>query len=227
MRRVLLLAGLAAVLASFACATAVPPELDAALKDFRTEGTFGWAFTQKTESENKSLVEHYDPSKPEVLRWTLMQNDGRSPTEKETKDYREQQTRRTGGETAPNVKNQLDHDSCTLVDDDGVRARWKFRLRPGAADDRSAAHMAATFTLHRPTGTIEQVELASFEPFSPVFLVNISEARTLLEYTLPDADRPTLLKKVSMRVRGRALWFKSLDSDLTVVYSDYVYAGKK
>ncbi len=227
MRRVFLLVGLAAVFASLARASAVPPELDAAIKDFRTEGTFGWAFTQTTESESKSLVEHYDPAKPEVLRWTLMQKDGREPTEKETKDYREQQTRRTRGETAPNVKNQLDHESCTLVDDDGVRARWRFLLRPGAADDRSAAHMAATFTLHRPTGTIEQVELASFEPFSPVFSVTISEARTLLEYTLPDADRPTLLKKVSMRVRGRALWFKSLDSDLTVVYSDYVYAGRK
>lgn len=227
MLRVLFLAGLAAALVSLARASAVPPELEAALKDFRTEGTFGWAFIQKTESESKSVVEHYDPSKPEVLRWTLMQKDGLPPTEKETKNYREQQTRRTGGQTAPNVKNQIDHDSCTLVDDDGVRARWRFLLRPGATDDYSAAHMTATFTLHRPTATIEQVELASFEPFSPVFSVKIAEARTLLEYTLPDADRPTLLKRVTMRVRGRALWLKSLDSDLTVVYSDYVYAGKK
>ncbi len=208
-------------------ASPVPPELASALEAFRTEGSFGWGFTQTTESDDKSLVERYNPAKPEVLRWTLVQKDGRAPTEKEMTDYREQQTRRTRGETAPNVKNQLDHETCELVEDDGVRARWRFRLRPGAADDRSADHMAATFTLHRPTGTIEQVELASFEPFSPMFTVNISEARTLLEYTLPEGDRPTLLKRVSMRVRGRALWFKSLDSDLTVVYSDYVYAGKR
>ncbi len=226
MRSVFLLLGLAC-LACFARADAVPPELAAALKDFRTEGSFGWGFTQTTESKGKILVETYDPAKPEVLRWNLIGKDGRAPTEKEVQTYREQQTRRTRGETAPNVKNQLDHATCTLVDDDGTRARWRFRLKPGAEDDRSAAHMAATFTLHRPTGTIEQVELASFEAFSPMFSVNIEEARTVLDYTLPADGRPTLLKQVSMRVRGRALWFKSLDSDLSVVYSDYVYAGKK
>lgn len=216
-----------AVLASPGRPDAVPPELAAALESFRTEGSFGWSFTQTTESDDKSLVERYDPSKPEVLRWTLVRKDGREPTEKETRTYREQQTRRSRGETAPNVKNQLDRETCSLVDDDGVRARWRFRLVPGGPDDRSAAHMAATFTLHRPTGTIEVVELASFEAFSPMFSVNITEARTLLEYTLPDGDRPTLLKRVSMRVRGRALWFKSLDSDLTVLYSDYAYAGRR
>lgn len=215
------------VLASPLQADAVPPELAAALKDFRTEGSFGWGFTQITESEDKSLVERYNPAEPEVLRWDLVRKDGREPTEKELKDYREQQTRRTRGETAPNVKNQLDHETCTLVSDEGDRATWRFRLKPGAEDDRSAAHMAATFTLHRPSGTIEKVELASFEPFSPVFSVSINEARTVLEYTLPDGERPTLLKRVSMRVRGKAMWFKSLDSDLTVLYSDYVYAGKK
>lgn len=206
---------------------AVPPELAVALEGFRTEGSFGWGFVQTTQSADKALVERYDPAQPEVLRWTLVSKDGQPPTEKEVKTYREQQTRRTRGETAPNVKNQLDRETCSLISDDGVRAAWRFRLKPGASDDRSAAHMAATFTLHRPTGTIERVELASFEPFSPMFSVNIEEAKTILEYTLPEDERPTLLKRVSMRVRGRAMWFKSLDSDLSVMYSDYVYAGKK
>lgn len=226
MRFAFLLFGLT-LLAPLLRADAVPPELAAALDGFRTEGTFGWGFVQTTQSADKALVERYDPAQPEVLRWTLLSKDGREPSEKESRAYREQQTRRTRGETAPNVKNQLDRESCAPVSDDGVRALWRFRLKPGAADDRSAAHMAATFTLHRPTGTIERVELASFEPFSPMFSVSIDEAKTILEYTLPENGRPTLLKHVSMRVRGRAMWFKSLDSDLAVVYSDYVYAGKK
>jgi len=205
----------------------VPPELAAALRDFRTEGAWGWAFTQTSEADGKSLVEHYDPRKPDMQRWTLVRKDGREPTAAELKDYREKQTRRTGGQTAPNVKNQIDHDSCELVADDGTRATWRFRLRPGEATDRSAAHMAATFTLHRPTATIERVELASFEPFSPMLLVNVAEARTVLQYSLPEGDRPSLLQSVTMRVRGRAMFFKSLDSDLTVAYSDYVYAGRR
>ncbi len=214
------------LLASLAAAGPLPPELAEVLPGFRTEGTRGWAFVQTTEADNRNLVEHYDPIKPEVQRWTLLRKDGRDPTEAEVKEYRERQTRRSGGETAPNVKEQIDPGTCELVADDGVRASWRFRLKPGGSDDRSAAHMAVTFTLHRPTGTIERVELASIEPFSPVFSVRIAEARTVISYSLPEVDRPTLLQSVTMRVRGRALWFKSLDSDMTVVYSDYRYAGR-
>jgi hypothetical protein len=58
-------------------------------------------------------------------------------------------------------------------------------------------------------------------------MVDIQEARTVMAYFLPDGDRPTLLKEVTVRVRGRAMWVKSLDQDMTVTYSDYVYAGRK
>lgn len=205
----------------------IPPELATALADFRTEGPKGWSFTQTTQAEGKSLVEQFDPLKPDFQRWGLVRKDGREPTAEETRDYREKQTRRTGGQTAPNVKDQINPDSCELVNDDGTRATWSFRLLPGSNEDRSAAHMAATFTLHRPTGTIERVELASFEPFSPVFSVSVAEARTILTYSLPSGETPALLQSVTMRVRGKAMWFKSIDSDLSVAYSDYAYAGRR
>lgn len=206
--------------------TRVPAELTAALAGFRAEGTWGWGFTQTTEAEGKSLVERYDPSQPDGARWTLLAKDGAPPSVRDLTEYREKQSRRTGGHSAPNVKDQLDHESVELIDDDGERARWRFRLVPGGPDDSSARHMAATFTLHRPTATIERVELASFESFSPVFGVRISEARTIMTYALPTGDRPTLLQQVNMRVRGRAMWIKSLDSDLTVRFEDHVFAGR-
>ena len=58
-------------------------------------------------------------------------------------------------------------------------------------------------------------------------MVKIQEARTVMTYFLPEGERPTLLKEVSVRIRGRAMWIKSLDQDMTVTYSDYTYAGKK
>jgi hypothetical protein len=215
------------VLASAAMAGPIPPELSTALADFRTEGPKGWTFTQTTSAEGKSLVEVFDPAKPDFQRWTLVQKDGHEPTADDTREYREKQTRRTGGQTAPNVKDQINPETCELVTDDGTRATWRFRLHPGSVEDRSAEHMAASFTLHRPTGTIERVELASVEPFSPMFSVSIDEARTVLTYSLPSGDTPSLLQAVSMKVRGKAMWFKSLDSDLSVVYSNYTYAGRR
>jgi hypothetical protein len=202
-------------------AGAMPPELEKALADYRAEGTRGWAFTQTTVSSDKQLVERYNPAKPEAQRWTLLEKNGRAPTEDEIRDYRQVLVRRTRGETAPNVKDQIRPETCEALGVEGDRARYRFQLKPGAEDDSSAEHMAVTFTLHQPTGTIEQVELASIRPFSPMFAVKIQEARTVIWYTLPDENTPTLLKEIQVRVRGRAMFFKSLDQDMTVTYSDY------
>ena len=57
--------------------------------------------------------------------------------------------------------------------------------------------------------------------------VKITEAKTTMTYSLPDTDHPTLLQKITVSVRGRAMWIKSLDADMTVTYSNHEYAGRK
>lgn len=205
----------------------MPAELEAALKEFRAEGPKGWSFIQTTESGKRSRVERFDPLGKNGVRWTLLKQDGREPTESETRSYLDHKSRRSSHETAPNVKDQIIPDTCEVVEETEQRGVYRFKLRPGDDDDRSAEHMRATFVLHRPSRTIEKVELASTGPFSPVLMVNVTEARTVMTYSLPEGDRPSLLKDVVVRIRGRAMWFRSLDQDMTVTYSDYHYAGKR
>ncbi|PTY06964.1 hypothetical protein DB347_10215 [Opitutaceae bacterium EW11] len=214
------------LLAGAFAADPLPADFEAALKSFRAEGTKGWSFVQSTASEKKSLVEHYDASKPEFSRWTLLKKDGRAPTEDELKEYNEKQTRRSRGDTAPDVTKQLDYATAERLSDDTERCAYRFHLKAGDKQDTTARFMVSTFTYHKPTHTIEKVELSNTEPFSPMFLVKIEEARTTIHYMLPDAERPTLLDHIEVRVRGRAMIFRSLDEDLTVKYSDYTYAGK-
>ena len=206
-------------------AGSVPPELDRALKLFRAEGAPNWAFVQTTEAEGKSLVEHFDPAKPEFSRWTLLTKNGSAPSDSDLKDYRERLSRRTNG-TAPNVKDQIDHSTCERLSDETERATYRFRLSPGDKGDHSAEHMYAIFTLHKTTGVIERVELSAFEPFSPMFTVKIREAKTTMVYSLPSAERPTLLRQITLHIRGSAMWFKSLDADMTVTYSEHTFAGQ-
>jgi len=205
----------------------IPPELDRALKLYRAEGAMNWAYVQTTESsKGQSLVEHYDPAKPVFSRWTLLKKNGAAPGEADLKDYRDRLSRRTSG-TAPNIKDQIDPDTCELAGAEGERASYRFRLLVTDKADRSAAHMHAVFTLHKPTGTIERVTLSAFEPFSPMFTVKVAEAETKIEYSLPTAERPMLLQKITMHMRGSVMWLKSLDEDMTVTYSEYTYVGKK
>ena len=204
-----------------------PPELETVLKNFRAEGSRGWSFTQTTVSDDRSRVERFDPLGKNFLQWTLLQQDGHAPVEEEIRKYNDHKTRRTSGETAPNVKDQIAPGTCEVLEETAERGLYRFNLKQGDKDDSSAQFMRVTFTLHRPTSTIEKVELASTGPFSPVLMVKIQEARTVMMYSLPAGERPTLLKEVAVRVRGRAMWFRSLDQDMTVAYSDYVYSGKK
>ncbi|MFT3870955.1 MAG: hypothetical protein QM715_21080 [Nibricoccus sp.] len=220
------------VIFTLCCANAthagqIPPELAHALKTYRAEGAMNWAYVQTTESsKGQSLVEHYDPSKPQFSRWTLLKKNGAAPKESDLKDYRDRLSRRTNG-TAPNIKDQIDPATCEIATEDAERASYRFKLLTTDKADRSAAHMNAVFTLHKPTGTIECVTLSSFEPFSPMFSVKVNEASTTIEYSLPTSERPTLLQKIAVRMRGSVMWFKSLDEDMTVTYSEYTYVGRK
>lgn len=214
------------VLACSACA-AVPPELEAALKAFRGDPPRGWSFTQTVRAEGKSTVERSDATRPEFDRWTLVQKDGRAPTTDELRDYADARSRRSRTGTAPNLVDQFDLDSIETVANTSERATYRFRLRPGEARDRTAAFLRATVVLHKATHVIESVELANAAEFSPTFGVKITEMKTLMTYSLPAGETPSLPQKVETRLRGRAFLVKSLDAEMTVVFTDYARAGKK
>jgi len=217
---VFLLALVSAVFAS------PPPLLTSALENFRADAPRSWSFTQTTSAEGKSTVERSDAAKPEFDRWKLLQKDGREPTADETKDYDEIRSRRSRGGTAPKLTDQFDLTTAETVSETPERATFRLRMKPGEVDDRTAAFLRVTIIVHPPTHTVESIELASTGEFSPTFAVKIAEMKTTLTYSLPAEGRPSLPKGVTTHVRGRAFFFKSLDADMTVTFSDYERVGK-
>lgn len=205
----------------------VPAELAAALQQFRSDVPRGWSFTQTTSAEGKSTVERSDATRPEFERWTLLQKDGRPPTPDETRAYAVGRSRRSRGGTAPKLAEQLDLSEIERVADDNQRAMFRCRLKPAENGDQTATYLRAIVVVHKPTHTIESIELRSTGPFSPTFGVKITELSTLMTYSLPSAEIPSLPQKVATSVRGTAFWFKSLDAGLLVVFSDYASDVKK
>ncbi len=124
----------------FACcaSAAMPEEISQALASFHAEGTKGWGFLQTTSTAEHNMAERYAPANPLFSRWTLEKKDGRVPTEEETRTYRDMQSSKPREETAPNVKNQIIPDSCERVSETPTEAVYRFRLKPGAEDDKSA-----------------------------------------------------------------------------------------
>lgn len=200
---------------------AVPDELQAALDAFRPDPPKGWSYTQRTVGDGRSTEETHDATKPEAERWTLTRKDGRDPTPDERRDYLEIRSRRQPLSAAPRITEQFDLTTIETLGTDAMRSIYRLRLRPGEASDHTAEHLRATVTVWRATRTIESIELASAEPFSPSFFIRIESMRTVLRYGIPSPGHPALPIEVRTSLRGRAFWFKSLDADLTVTYGDY------
>lgn len=205
---------------------ALPPVLDTALKNYRGDPPPGWSYTLTTAAEGKSTVERCDAAKPDFERWSLLQVDGRAPTAEELTRYAENRSRRSRTGTAPKISEQFDLASLETLSDTPERARYRFRLRPGESSDKTAHVLRATLTLHKPTQTIEALELHNVEAFAPTIGVKITELKTTMTYSLPAADTPAFPQKVTTHTRGRAFFFKSLDADMTVTFSDYRRATK-
>ena len=95
------------------------------------------------------------------------------------------------------------------------------------AHDRDLARWVGN--RHAPVASdlLSSVELANAEPFAPTLGVKIAELKTVMTYSLPSDEKPSLPQQVATRVRGRAFLFKSLDGDMTVKFSDYVKPAKK
>ena len=206
---------------------AVPADLAAALKTFRTDAPRGWSFTQSTEADGKSRIERYDAGKPEFDRWTLLKQNNQAPNDDEQLDYKQKLIRRPGKGSAPLLTDQLDLTNPEKVSDTGDRASYRVRLKAGEAGDKTAEFMLVALTVHKPTHTIESLEIFSSGEFTPTWGVTISEMKTTMTYSLPSGDAPSLPQKVTTRLRGRAFLVKSLDADMIVDYADYAKAGKK
>ncbi len=199
----------------------IPVEVQKALQTFRAEGPKGWSYTQTTSAEGRQLVERYDAGQPEYRRWTLVAQDGRPPSAAETQNHREKFTRQSRGGNGPTLSQQIDPATLSVIADKPEQATFAARLKLGEDGDRTAEFLRAVFVWHKPTQTIESFTIESIGPFSPTLGVRIAELRTTMSYSHRSPERPSLLQNVTTHLRGRAFWFKSLDADMTVIYTDY------
>lgn len=206
---------------------ALPPPLEEALKTFRADPPKGWSFTQTTAAEGKSTVERYDATRPDFDRWALLRKDGQAPTATALKEYHDTRSLRSRTGTAPKLVEQLDYSEVETVGETAERVTYRCRVRPGESRDRTAQFLRASLTVHKATRTLETIELNNTEPFSPTIGVKIASLRTRLTYTLPAGESPALPHLVETKVVGTAFWFKTLDADLTVTFSEFAPPAKK
>ncbi len=199
-----------------------PAYVREALSHFTSDAPGGWAYTMTTTKDGQTSVERYDPSQPVGAQWTLLKNNGRTPTHEEIRRYTQYKTGTTQGSTraATFEKNDIDFTSMRLVHEDAARAEFESRFREG--DDKMLAHFIVNLTFSKNPAVLEKFTLHLDKPFSPVIGMRMKELFVDMTFSPATATRPSLPLNSASIFHGRFMLFKSIDEDIRITYSDYV-----
>lgn len=204
-----------------------------------------WAYTIKTEMLDKTVIEHFDPSKPDGEQWQLISVNGQNPSademeeyndrkkkereRQESKDQDEQDEEKNGKTISLGLNKMIDQNGLTLIKKESGLEEYSFQpLAEKKDDDEMMKYLTGTLIIdtkaqERPY--IEQLILYSQETFSPAFSVKISRFRTDMRFQAVHEGGPIFPHTIKTEIEGKAMIFKKIDEKVTVTYSEYEYRG--
>lgn len=211
------------LLAALSAVGEVPDYFRTALASFSTEPPAGWAYTVVTvRNDDARTTARFDPSRPPGAQWTLLELNGRAPTEREAAQYI--RARAGAGSSAPQGtfrKDDIDPASVTLVSEDDERGEFRCSFRDVATGaDKMLGHLTLRLTVNKRQPHVERFVLELNEPYSPVLGVKMRELVVRMNFTPPSAGRPSLPQTNSSHFLGR-IFFIGMEENLTLTYSDF------
>jgi len=200
----------------------MPGYLKTALSNFIPGVPPGWACTITTTRNADTLVERYDPSRPPVGQWTLVQCHGRAPTAEEVEKY--QQSRPPGSPVGPQSnfqKADIEPGSLVLVNEDTERAEFKGAFRQESTGaDKMLGHLVLHLSVSKRQPHVSQYALTLSAPYSPVLAVMMNELLVEAAFTPPGPEHPSLPSTHVSHFAGRILFIPT-EENLRVTFSDF------
>lgn len=194
----------------------------------------GWSFNQTTKGKKNIKVEHFDSSKPEDHKWTLITLNGKEPTKKEIKKYLKQkrkevtrQKNKDGEDVRGNdfLEEIIKPGSVSFIENKNGQNIYQFQPEIEANGINMEGHVFGEITVDVNTPQITQLRLYIKEAFS-VKIAKIKEFETIMKFAVVDANNPTtspvFINSIQSKAKGKAALFFSFDRKNLVTYSDYV-----
>lgn len=184
-----------------------------------------WQYSQQTMMPDMARVEHFNATLPQTERWTLVSENGKSPSKKRIAEYRQHQ--RDLYESKDEKTHELKFsdliDVSTLVfmgEDDGYVA---FRFTPNI-DELDNAALTGVIYLDNTSKHLRKILISNTDELNPAFSVTLTQFELALAFDV--FDGMVMPAHTSTTISGTAAIFKSLDSVQTVTYRDYKLLNK-
>lgn len=204
----------------------MPEYLKTALAHFSPGLPAGWAYSVSTLRGHDRAIERFDPSAAVDLQWTLLERDGRKPSEDELRKYRSYKTTFAENPRIAFARGDLDLDSLHLEHEDKLRSEYSCRFRSDISD-QLLSHLRLVVVVNKEPAFVEKSELSLVEPFSPVLGMKNLELEMKTAFSPPSASHPSLPLRTTTHFRGRLFLVIPIDEDLQSDFSDFVFTPAK
>jgi len=182
--------------------------------------TDDWTYTQQTNNDGEITIATNKPSREKSMRLQLLEIDGQSPSAEQLRDFsREQQKRfEEEGQQDRSFATLIDVTTLQLVEQDREKTLLSFTpFIEELKDERSK--LTGSLRLNNTSGLIDTISIINTEVLKPAFSVKLKRYQTRFSFTV--VEQLLLLSHMSVDLAGKVGFFKSIDVDLAVEFSDH------
>jgi hypothetical protein len=184
-----------------------------------------WHVTMDVEQDGEQLVIQTDPLARKYEKRRLISVEGKTPEKNRLKEFREAEEKRIDEEDADAKGFDYLVDLSTLavaerstenIDEDSTAF---FFLPKVKALEKSRDNLHGTLILNHATETIEKIEITNIKELSPAFSVTVQSYRLTLWFQPEQGEQ--LLHKMESHAVGKAGFFKSFESMVSIAFRDF------
>ena len=196
-----------------------------------------WAYTRTTiqgkDKEQQTTIESFDPSQPELTQWTLISDNGKTPTDKQQQSYRKEQVDKIKQAKEQQSNDQqeqekalvdmIEFNTITIVKEQANQAQLSFTPKLEKMGKDSQKHLAGTIIFDRSTNQVSQLLIQNTAELNPALSVTLKQFSMAFELTY--RQQSLLPKQINIDIYGKAAIFTTIDQKTQEAYSDYKYVG--
>jgi len=198
--------------------------VDNAIANYQKTELSHWSFQVKRyeneEGDITSSIEEFTPHTNINDGWVLLQQNGKSPTQKQQKAFKQKKNKK---DDSLNVKlsDLIDTDSLSLTDDGPSYLKANFNVWIEKLGEDAKGKLQGSLSYNKQHQFIEEITITNTATFSPLFSAKISDLKIVFHFIY---DKGFVLpKKQTLNMKGSFAFFTEIDetSTDTFIYQHY------
>jgi hypothetical protein len=177
-----------------------------------------WRYHQTTSAEDMLRVESFDARLNEGSQWQLMSENGQEPDAVRLAEYAQDKadTKPKEGQKTLSFSELVKLESLRFVSEDETQLIYKFVPQIDELDNDG---LNGELRLNKQSKQLDVIKIINSKDLSPAFSVSLTQFELTMNFAA--VTGLVMPAKITTKVKGSVAFFKSIDSEEVVSYSDY------